>query len=316
MLLSVPYTSQPNSQKWATTSDPIRPEDPVTSILFILVGILLLDTQLSFQATKQCHGSSAYVAETLGWIQISAGGEPMVQANRSSFRYTPSRIAKGIYRRVFGTPESRFDRFLRRAIGVIHVGANEGQERDTYARYGLPVIWIEPIPDVFAKLQRNIGSYPRQKAFRYLLTDKDDDVCMLHVASNLGASSSILELGAHPEIWPEIHYTNAIQLNSTTLATFIAAEGIDASAYDTLVLDTQGCELSIMKGGDLTQFRHIKTEAADFEVYKGCARRREIEDYLTQRGFVLRKALKFAERQDGSGVFDLLFERVPAVPRP
>ena len=194
--------------------------------------------------------------------------------------YTASRIAKGIYREVFGTPQSRFDRFLRRATGVIHVGAMKVRKE----------------------------THTRDMGARYLLTDKDNEACTLHIASNLGMSSSILEMGAHPEIWPEIHYTSAIQLTSTTLATFIAAEGIDASAYDTLVLDTQGSELRIIKGGDLTQFRHIKTEAADFEVYKGCARR-QIEDYLAQRGFALRKALKFAERQDGSGVFDLLFER-------
>jgi hypothetical protein len=39
-------------------------------------------------------------------------------------------------------------RFLRRTKGVVHVGANEGQERDIYARYNLNVLWIEPLPDV------------------------------------------------------------------------------------------------------------------------------------------------------------------------
>ena len=36
--------------------------------------------------------------------------------------------------------------FLADARGVIHVGANVGQERDLYAAYRLPVVWIEPTP--------------------------------------------------------------------------------------------------------------------------------------------------------------------------
>lgn len=39
--------------------------------------------------------------------------------------------------------------FLSKGRGVIHVGANAGQERELYAAFGLHVIWIEPIPDVF-----------------------------------------------------------------------------------------------------------------------------------------------------------------------
>jgi hypothetical protein len=43
--------------------------------------------------------------------------------------------------------------YLRKVRGVIHVGANEGQERDLYAAFGLNVIWIEPIPEVFQVLR-------------------------------------------------------------------------------------------------------------------------------------------------------------------
>ena len=38
------------------------------------------------------------------------------------------------------------DAFLRKVSGVIHVGANLGQERAHYARFRLDVVWIEPIP--------------------------------------------------------------------------------------------------------------------------------------------------------------------------
>jgi hypothetical protein len=41
--------------------------------------------------------------------------------------------------------------FLRKVNGLIHIGANIGQERAIYAEYDLRVAWIEPIPDVFER---------------------------------------------------------------------------------------------------------------------------------------------------------------------
>ena len=38
------------------------------------------------------------------------------------------------------------DAYLKRVTGVIHVGANAGQERELYASFHLDVVWIEPIP--------------------------------------------------------------------------------------------------------------------------------------------------------------------------
>ena len=44
------------------------------------------------------------------------------------------------------------DAFFHQVSGVVHVGANIGQERDLYQTLGLRVCSIEPIPDVFARL--------------------------------------------------------------------------------------------------------------------------------------------------------------------
>jgi 2-O-methyltransferase len=43
-----------------------------------------------------------------------------------------------------------------------------GQERELYAAFGLRVVWIEPIPEVFESLKLNICPYPKQCAYRYL----------------------------------------------------------------------------------------------------------------------------------------------------
>src|SRR5262245_25207057 len=132
-----------------------------------------------------------------------------------------------------GNPNS----FLRRISGVIHVGANLGQERALYGRHKLNVIWIEPIPDICEKLKQNLEDFPRQSAFQYLITDRDDAEYTFHISNNNGQSSSIFDLNLHKEIWPTVGYQETIKLKSLTLASFAQVEGIDMSLYDALVLD-------------------------------------------------------------------------------
>jgi hypothetical protein len=113
-------------------------------------------------------------------------------------------------KRIFGHPND----FLAKCRGVIHVGANTGQERDEYAENRLAVIWIEPIPEVHRKLAENVRSYPKQVAIQALITDKDGTDHVLHVADNEGASSSILEFEKHRDIWPDVHYTHDLKITS------------------------------------------------------------------------------------------------------
>ena len=86
------------------------------------------------------------------------------------------------------------DKFLKKSIGVIHVGANTGQEMDTYVKRKLPVIWIEPIPEVFEVLEKNIQGVAKHRAIQRLITDKDNEEYQFHVSNNFGAASSIIEI--------------------------------------------------------------------------------------------------------------------------
>ena len=203
------------------------------------------------------------------------------------------------------------DRFLRSARGVVHVGANVGQERGLYDGYGLDVLWIEPIPDVFAALSANIAGFPRQRALERLVTDRDDASYEFHVANNDGQSSSILELKEHRDVWPKVAFTRTITLQSSTLATLFAREKIDASRYDALVMDTQGSELLVLRGAEplLGGFNFIKTEAPDFEAYAGCAMLEDIERYLGARGYAEVARHRFASRPSGGHYYDVLYAR-------
>lgn len=194
---------------------------------------------------------------------------------------------------------------------MIHVGAHAGQERDLYEKHGLRVIWIEPIPEVFETLRANIQGYARQSAFQYLVTNQDNAEYMFHISNNNGASSSILELKLHKDIWPEVSYERTITLQSTTLASLLEKESINARDYAALILDTQGSELLILRGavGILDAFRFIKTEVPDFESYVGCCQLRDIDRFVKQHGFREFSRRKFAERDKGGSYYDIVYER-------
>lgn len=202
--------------------------------------------------------------------------------------------------------------FLRSACGVIHVGANEGQERDVYEAHNLHVVWIEPIPAVFTKLSANISALPKQTAVQGLVSESCGQVVNFNVANNGGASSSIFDLHLHRKIWPEIEFTSAIPLTTTTLPDILQSlRSFDFASYDTLVLDTQGAELLVLRGAEsiLPNFRFISLEAPDFEAYSGCCQLSEIGSFLLDRGFSLIQKVPFATNRDAGTYYNVLFER-------
>lgn len=194
--------------------------------------------------------------------------------------------------------------FFRYGTGILHIGANSGQEREIYNNYGKNVLWIEPIPDIFAQLTENIKPFPKQKALNYLLTDVDDKEYKFYLSNNAGESSSIFDFHLHKDIWPQVWYTGELQLKSIALNTLVEKESIDIKNYQILVMDTQGSELLILKGGNkyLSGFKYIKAEAADFESYKDCCLIDEITEYLKEFGFIEHHR-NLAIRKEGVGAY-------------
>lgn len=203
------------------------------------------------------------------------------------------------------------DRFLREISGVVHVGANLGQERKLYRSHDLSVIWVEPIPEAFARLNDNIRGFINQRAFQALVTDVDDKEYEFHIANNDGESSSILELKQHKDIWPDVRYTTTLRLRSMTLASLFFREGVDASKYQALIMDTQGSELLVLQGSlpILSRFRFIKTEVADFESYEGCCQLSQLNEFMTEHGYKEFSRRKFASRAEGGNYFDVVYKR-------
>jgi len=203
------------------------------------------------------------------------------------------------------------DAVFAKVKGVIHVGANSGQESGLYNRHDLPVVWIEPNPEVFEKLIANIAAFPKQRAIMGLVTDADNVEYPFHLANNEGESSSILDLNLHQEVWPDVRYERTIRLFSKTLPTLLKENKVDPAPYDMLVMDTQGSELLVLKGAApiLSQFAYIKTEVPDFESYKDCCQVKDLAAFLEPLGFREYSRHRFAGRKGAGNYYDIVYRK-------
>jgi FkbM family methyltransferase len=202
--------------------------------------------------------------------------------------------------------------YLWETHGIIHIGANAGQERELYAAFGLSVMWIEPIPEVFEALRLNISVFPKQRAYKYLVADDDGREYQLHIADNDGASSSIFGLAKHTEMYPQIAYKGAITVRSMTLSSILASEQLDIRSFDAMVLDTQGSELKILKGAVnlLSHFKFVKVEVPDFESYKDCCQIDELSGFMSSNGFRERSRHPIIHTPSIGTYFEVVYERI------
>lgn len=181
-----------------------------------------------------------------------------------------------------------------------------------YARYGLKVAWVEPIPDIFRELQSNLTDLPDQTAYNCLIAAQDGMKYEFHVSDNEGSSSSILEPSKQlAEEWTKISFYS-IELEALSLPTFIRTNGINLASFDILVLDAQGAELLILEGAKeiLSCFRYIKSEAVNFEVYSGCCQLPELDAFLSKHRFKQKGRFILSRSPKGGRQWDVLYQRV------
>lgn len=170
--------------------------------------------------------------------------------------------------------------------GVLHLGASTGQERNAYDTYCKGwVIWVEAIPKVYLDLQQNIKSYPQQTAYNACLSNVDGSDVIFNVSNNESQSSSILELGVHALIHPEVHYVEQIAMKTQRVDTLL--KDVDVSTINFLNVDLQGAEHLAIEGmGDLIKnIDYALLEVNMKETYKGCMLIEELDYFMLQRGF-------------------------------
>jgi FkbM family methyltransferase len=194
-------------------------------------------------------------------------------------------VTKNPYEKYFpGFTNRMNEQFLKHATGVIHVGANSGQERDLYFRLNKSVIWIEAIPEIFLELEKNIAGYSNQRALCALVGDRSQNEVLFNVASNNSNSSSIYEFVN--ETYDGITMKSNLTLPMTRMAELLNSS--DFSANNHLVLDVQGSELLVLKGMSeyLGLIQSMQVEVSTREIYKGGVSYYQLKDYLEFHGFM------------------------------
>lgn len=234
------------------------------------------------------HGYAVFRIERDGFSPIEHFAEALEDYTYSNFLAVNERLVTlftGAKPRMLDLP-ALFDRHGIRPRGVIHIGAHEGREAQSYAAMGLDaMLFVEANPSVFRTLQDNLRGYPQARAFNVAISDRDG-TATLHVTS-MDQSSSILPLGRHSEIYPSIVETAAIEVPARTLDSLLAEQGIDACGYNILNLDIQGAELLALRGAErtLTHIDAINTEINYTELYRGGAQIDALDAYLDLQGF-------------------------------
>ena len=193
--------------------------------------------------------------------------------------------------------------------GILHVGAWDGIEMEDYAAQGIDnVIFIEAQASIFPTLRGRIAPYPKCRALQYCVSDKMEEV-KFQITSN-GQSSSIMELGTHKDVHPEVTLERELIMQTATLAQILNWEKLDIANYDFVNMDIQGAELKAIKGmGNMIEkINAFYLEVNEKELYKGCALIGEIDEYLSRFGFY-RAETKWASADNVLGWGDALYLR-------
>lgn len=170
--------------------------------------------------------------------------------------------------------------------GVLHLGASTGQERKEYDNYCKgDILWVEAIPSVYLELVKNIEPFENQRAFNACLSNVDNDEVVFNVSNNESQSSSILELGVHMDIHPEVHYIDQIKMKTQRVDTLFKDYNFDNINF--LNVDLQGAEHLAIEGmGDLIKhFDYALLEVNMQETYRGCMLIDDLDYFMMQRGF-------------------------------
>lgn len=175
-----------------------------------------------------------------------------------------------------------FSKYRLKFNGVLHIGANVGEERFMYDQLGIKKqIWIEANPEIFITLKRNIAYNPFATALNFCIGDENKDT-VLHIANNNGQSSSVMELGTHKTQHPDVHYIGDIAMKMYRIDSL----GLDLSGVDLLNIDLQGFELQALKGfDDLNNFKACYLEVNKADVYQDCAQIETIDLFMGANGF-------------------------------
>ncbi len=177
-------------------------------------------------------------------------------------------------------------KYALKVTGTIHVGAHLVQERFFYQKNNFePVLWVEAMPEIAKSSEAILSQFDKQKILNAVLWSANNVELTFHHTSGEGASSSAFDLFIHKAVHPNVEVVDIFKVTTTTLDS-IVPEDFPANL---LIMDTQGSELEILKGGknSLNKIDYIVSELSIKQLYKNAPKLDQIQNFLQQHGFTL-----------------------------
>lgn len=171
--------------------------------------------------------------------------------------------------------------------GILHVGAHLAEEAPLYHLLGINnVWWIEGNADNLPKIHDVVDRY-NHKVIGALITDRVGKKVLFHITNYESMSSSVLPFGTHPQFSPDTVFVEHREMSTSTLDEIknaVIKPNKEFKNVNFLNMDLQGAELLALKGATelLPQIDYIYTEVNDQEVYRGCAKVWELDEFLSE----------------------------------
>jgi FkbM family methyltransferase len=167
--------------------------------------------------------------------------------------------------------------------GILHVGAHECEELDSYKKIGVNeenIIWIEGNKAIAERMKLKV-----KNVYNILVSDIEEEVEF--IITNNGQSSSILELDEHKKEHPQVYEIARTKQITQRLDNFFETNRLEYN-HNFLNFDIQGAELKALKSMEkyLCKVDYIYTEVNIKYLYKNCALMNEIDEYLSKFNFV------------------------------
>jgi len=135
-----------------------------------------------------------------------------------------------------------FKKYNIQPKGVLHLGANTGQEAEAYAAHGVGrVIWVEALQELAEACLRHVSQFPnKQEVYHACVSDVSGQMVKFNVASNGGQSSSFLEFGTHSKEHPSVRFTKSVSMETVRVDDLFKRNSIVIDGTWFLNADLQG----------------------------------------------------------------------------
>ena len=181
-------------------------------------------------------------------------------------------------------------------MNVIHVGASELEELETYINKGVrDVVYIEAIPYLIAPGEQKLKAVNDKLGTNYkllqgLMWNTTGETKTLKLFNN-HTFGSVFGINQEQWRWPNIKDVGTYDqvLTTITLDDLLANNQINPADYSYLVIDTQGAEYEVLQGATklLPYIKCIQFECSVREIYKGQKVYEDVKNLLVQKGFIV-----------------------------